>query len=69
MGKTALKLLLVFVEYTESNSRVLYSAIQTVDSNQGMTKKGETYMYLHRYMYKFTPLAHISQQSDSNYSG
>ena len=36
VGKTALKLLLVFVEYTESNSRVLYDAIQTVDSNQGM---------------------------------
>jgi len=38
VGKTALKLLLVFVEYTESNSRVLYGAIQTVDSNQGMGK-------------------------------
>lgn len=38
VGKTALKLLLVFVEYTESNSRVLYDAIQTVDSNQGMEK-------------------------------
>lgn len=36
VGKTALKLLLVFVEYTESNSRVLYDAIQTVDSNQGI---------------------------------
>lgn len=35
MGKTALKLLLVFVEYTESNSRVLYEGIQAVDSNQG----------------------------------
>ena len=38
VGKTALKLLLVFVEYTESNSRVLYDAIQTVDSNQGMKR-------------------------------
>ena len=38
VGKTALKLLLVFVEYTESNSRVLYDAIQTVDSNQGMER-------------------------------
>ena len=36
MGKTALKLLLVFVEYTESNSKVLYDAVQTVDSNQGI---------------------------------
>ena len=35
VGKTALKLLLVFVEYTESNSKVLYDAVQTVDSNQG----------------------------------
>ncbi|XP_074618876.1 FH1/FH2 domain-containing protein 3-like [Acropora palmata] len=36
VGKTALKLLLVFVEYTESNSRVLYEAVQTVDGNQGV---------------------------------
>lgn len=36
VGKTALKLLLVFVEYTESNSRVLYDAVQTVDGNQGV---------------------------------
>ncbi|XP_078368383.1 FH1/FH2 domain-containing protein 3-like isoform X2 [Oculina patagonica] len=41
VGKTALKLLLVFVEYTESNSRVLYSAIQTVDSNQGVREWAE----------------------------
>ena len=33
--KTALKLLLVFVEYTESNSVLLIKAIQTVDSAQG----------------------------------
>lgn len=39
VGKTALKLLLVFVEYTESNSRVLYEGVQTVDSNQGVKTK------------------------------
>ena len=36
VGKTALKLLLVFVEYTESNSRVLHEGIQAVDGNQGI---------------------------------
>jgi hypothetical protein len=33
--KTALKLLLVFVEYTETNSVLLVKAIQAVDSTQG----------------------------------
>lgn len=33
--KTALKLLLVFVEYVETNSVLLVKAIQTVDNNQG----------------------------------
>lgn len=33
--KTALKLLLVFVEYAESNCHVLVSAIHTVDKQQG----------------------------------
>ena len=36
VGKAALKLLLVFVVYTESNSKVLYDAVQVVDSNRGM---------------------------------
>ena len=47
MGKTALKLLLVFVEYTESNSRVLYEGIQAVDSNQGkdLCKTFKRYWY------------------------
>ncbi|RZC31850.1 FH1/FH2 domain-containing protein 3, partial [Asbolus verrucosus] len=34
--KTALKLLLVFVEYTESNCMLLIKAIQTVDYGQGV---------------------------------
>ncbi|XP_069460558.1 FH1/FH2 domain-containing protein 1-like isoform X2 [Ambystoma mexicanum] len=34
--KTALKLLLVFVEYTESNARLLMKAINTVDQNRGL---------------------------------
>ncbi|XP_065102071.2 FH1/FH2 domain-containing protein 3 isoform X2 [Paramisgurnus dabryanus] len=33
--KTALKLLLVFVEYTESNAPLLIQAVNTVDSKQG----------------------------------
>lgn len=33
--KTALKLLLVFVEYTESNALILLKAIDTVDSSRG----------------------------------
>lgn len=33
--KTALKLLLVFVEYTESNALILVKAIDTVDSSRG----------------------------------
>jgi hypothetical protein len=34
--KTALKLLLVFVEYTESNCMLLIKAVQAVDYNQGV---------------------------------
>lgn len=33
--KTALKLLLVFVEYTESNSLLLLAAVYIVDKNRG----------------------------------
>ncbi|KAM9301904.1 FH1/FH2 domain-containing protein 1 [Gastrophryne carolinensis] len=33
--KTALKLLIVFVEYTESNAPLLIKAVNTVDSNRG----------------------------------
>uniref|UniRef100_A0A671R3Y8 GBD/FH3 domain-containing protein n=1 Tax=Sinocyclocheilus anshuiensis TaxID=1608454 RepID=A0A671R3Y8_9TELE len=33
--KTALKLLLVFVEYTESNAPLLIQAVNTVDTKQG----------------------------------
>ena len=36
MVKTALKLLLVFVEYTESNTGQLVRAITTVDSRRGL---------------------------------
>ena len=35
VAKTALKLLLVFVEYVESNCQLLVKAIETVDSGQG----------------------------------
>ena len=35
MVKTALKLLIVFVEYTESNSPLLIQAVNTVDSKRG----------------------------------
>ncbi|KAK3086683.1 hypothetical protein FSP39_021897 [Pinctada imbricata] len=34
--KTALKLLLVFIEYTETNTEILLSAINTVDSKRGL---------------------------------
>lgn len=34
--KTALKLLLVFVEYTESNALKLITAIETVDTSRGI---------------------------------
>lgn len=34
--KTALKLLLVFVEYTESNSLLLLAAISKVEKSKGM---------------------------------
>ena len=34
--KTALKLLLVFVEYTESNAMQLLRAINTVDARRGL---------------------------------
>lgn len=33
--KTALKLLIVFVEYTESNSPLLIQAVNTVDGKRG----------------------------------
>lgn len=33
--KTALKLLLVFVEYTESNAPLLIQAVSTVDEKRG----------------------------------
>ena len=36
MVKTALKLLLVFVEYTESNAMQLLRAINTVDARRGL---------------------------------
>lgn len=35
VAKTALKLLLVFVEYVESNCQLLVKAVETVDSSQG----------------------------------
>lgn len=35
--KTALKLLLVFVEYTESNAAVLIKAVNVVDAKRGKT--------------------------------
>lgn len=35
VAKTALKLLLVFVEYVESNCQLLVKAVEAVDSGQG----------------------------------
>ncbi len=35
--KTALKLLLVFVEYTECNTLLLIQAINTIDRNRGQS--------------------------------
>lgn len=35
MVKTALKLLLVFVEYTESNATLLIKAVNVVDAKRG----------------------------------
>lgn len=35
VAKTALKLLLVFVEYVKSNCQLLIKAIETVDAGQG----------------------------------
>ena len=35
VAKTALKLLLVFVEYVESNCQLLIKAVDVVDSSQG----------------------------------
>lgn len=37
MVKTALKLLLVFVEYTESNAAMLIKAVNVVDAKGGKT--------------------------------
>lgn len=37
--KTALKLLLVFVEYVETNCLLLVQAVSTVDTNRGMSTK------------------------------
>lgn len=37
MVKTALKLLLVFVEYTESNATLLIEAVSVVDAKRGET--------------------------------
>ena len=36
VAKTSLKLLLVFVEYTEANSKLLSEAVKTVDQAQGL---------------------------------
>ena len=35
MQKTSLKLLLVFVEYTESNARLVWDALRDVDATRG----------------------------------
>jgi hypothetical protein len=37
--KTSLKLLIVFVEYAESNALLLIQAVNTVDTNRSKTKK------------------------------
>ncbi|EDO36709.1 predicted protein [Nematostella vectensis] len=41
VAKTALKLLLVFIEYTEDNSRLLVEAVQCVDDAQGIKRWSE----------------------------
>ena len=37
--KTSLKLLIVFVEYAESNALLLIQAVNTVDTNRSKRKK------------------------------
>ena len=39
VAKTALKLLLVFVEYIESNCQLLVKAVEAVDAGQGIHKE------------------------------
>lgn len=42
MVKTALKLLLVFVEYTESNAALLVKAVNVVDAKRGTSQVTQT---------------------------
>jgi len=47
--KTSLKLLLVFVEYTETNTQLLLKAVNAVDSKKGkesvLTKRKKNYLF------------------------
>jgi hypothetical protein len=47
VAKTALKLLLVFVEYTENNSRSLYEAVQVDDDAQGNVLCQQYTLFVH----------------------
>lgn len=42
--KTALKLLIVFVEYTEANSPLLIQAVNTVDAKRGTSPKRQPHL-------------------------
>lgn len=46
MVKTALKLLLVFVEYSESNAPLLIQAITAVDTKRGTNNRKQTHLLL-----------------------
>ena len=46
VAKTALKLLLVFVEYVETNSQLFVKAIETVDIGQGTVHHPSPYSIL-----------------------
>lgn len=48
MVKTSLKLLLVFVEYTESNAALLIKAVNTVDTKKSKTL--DIYIYIYKYL-------------------
>lgn len=43
VAKTALKLLLVFVEYIESNCQLLVKAVEAVDSGQGIYDQSQPF--------------------------
>uniref|UniRef100_A0A8C1PKF4 FHOD1/3-like FH3 domain-containing protein n=1 Tax=Cyprinus carpio TaxID=7962 RepID=A0A8C1PKF4_CYPCA len=52
--KTSLKLLLVFVEYSESNAPLLIQAINTVDSKRGTNTLTHTHIYTNTHTHTHT---------------